>query len=506
MPLTDDIKDLIEHDNHRARRLLHGLVAEAPESVEARFLLAQSYLRSMEVAEALPLYQAVLERDPAVVEAKHAIGFCRFALGDNEGALKAYRDAFASATTAHSLAMCALILHRLNRLDEAIDSYDKLLTTCQPTSTVVPSALQGMAAALRDANRPIAAERYVHELLQRFRRDPTTIATQLADRNNSLDFHEWWIYENKSRLATALERFAVKDSQNGRFPETFVLPAQRDTLAAFAARQKPNPILIAKPSQGTGGQGIMVTRDLGAIIDCSDVVVQRYLDRPYLVDGRKGHARIYGLIGSAQPLRAYIYSEGIIRFAPERYDARPDRLGNNAMHVTNTALHRGHPGLTISNDPLQENVGNIWSLTALLRRMTQDGLDGEATFGKITKLVEWFVRMLAAEGLFARQAKGSTTRAFTPKLFGLDVLIDDRGDPWLLEMQVKPAMAGAPLVGKINGELFATIFRMSVGQLVEDGMKPNRLSEVALDAHACARRELEIETANRGRFVPLSMG
>jgi tetratricopeptide (TPR) repeat protein len=503
-PLTDDIMDLIEHDNARARHRLHGLVAETPQSVEARFLLAQSYLRSMEVEKALPHYQAVLERDPSVVEAWHAIGYCRFVLGDKEGALQAYRDAFAKAGTAHALAMCALILHRLNRLDEAIDAYDRVLTNCQPTSTVVPSAFQGMVAALRDANRPITAEGYTSELIQRFRRDPATIAVQLADRSNSLDFHEWWIYENKARLATALQRFAARDPDAGRFPETFVLPQQRDGLVDFAARN-PTPIMIAKPSQGTGGQGITITGNVHAIIDRTDIVVQRYLDRPYLVDGRKGHARIYGLICSAEPLRAYLYREGIIRFAPERYDGRPEQWSNNAMHVTNTALHRGHKGLMISNDPSQENVGHIWSLSALLRRMTEEGLDGAATFGKITALVEWFVRMLASEGLFARQAQSGPARAFTPKLFGLDVLIDDSGNPWLLEMQVKPAMAGAPLVQKINGALFATIFRMSVGHLIEDGMKPDRLTDVVFDAGALSRRELDIETANHGRFVSLKV-
>lgn len=248
-----------------------------------------------------------------------------------------------------------------------------------------------------------------------------------------------------------------------------------------------------------------ITGDVGTIIDRTDIVVQRYLDQPYLVDGRKGHARIYGLVCAAQPLRAYLYTEGITRFAPERYDRRPEQWCNSAMHITNTALHRGHKDLTISDDPSQENAGAIWSLTALLRRMTEDGLDGEATFGKITTLVAWFLRMLAGEGLFAHQAQSGPARSFTPKLFGLDLLIDDSGNPWLLEMQVKPAMSGAPLVVKINGELFATIFRMSVGQLIDDGMQPDQLASIIGDAGARLRREREMEIAHRGRFVPLKV-
>ena len=67
--------------------------------------------------------------------------------------LAAYREAFAAGSTAHALAMCGLILHRLNRLDEAIDVYSKVLTSVAPTSAIVFPALQGITAALRDAHR-----------------------------------------------------------------------------------------------------------------------------------------------------------------------------------------------------------------------------------------------------------------------------------------------------------------------------------------------------------------
>lgn len=504
MALSDDIKDLIEHDNIRARRLLHGVVAEAPDSIEARYLLAQAYLRRMDLAQALPLYQWVVERDPKSIESMHAVGYCRLASGDYPGALAAYRDAFAKAGTAYALGMSALALHRLGRLDEAIATYDKLLTSAPPTSIAMPAALQGMVLALRDAGKPLVAERYAHELVQRFRREPVPVAAALIDRNNALDFHEWWRYEDKSYLALAMQRFAPTQRENPRFPESFVMPEQRAALADLAAGE-PGVILIAKPKSGSGGQGITVTVGPDAVIERDDVVVQRYVDRPYLVDGRKGHARIYGLVAAADPLRAYLYSEGIVRFAPEPYDRTPEHLANNARHVTNTALHRHNPALVVSRDERAEDSGHIWSLTALLKRMSEDGIDGKLVFAKIEKLVAWFVRMVASEGLFERQAKSAPPRAFTPKLFGLDVLIDESGEPWLIEMQVKPAAAGAPLVARINGELFATIFRMSMGLLIDDALPAERRAAILSDRDECTRREREIEAAQRGRFVPLNL-
>jgi tetratricopeptide (TPR) repeat protein len=504
MPLSDDIKDMIEHDNARARRLLHGIVTEAPHSVEARFLLAQAYLRRMEVERALPLYLDVTARDPKLAEARHAAAYCRLASGDYRGALAAYREAFQKLGTVYALGMTGLVLHRLGQLDEAVASYDKFLTVSPPASPSVPAVLQGIVAALRDAGNADAAERYAQQLLERFHRDPVALALPLIDRNSALDFHEWWRWEDKAHLAQATRRFAARNAANARFPESFVLPEDRAALTGFALAN-PGVLLIAKPKNGTGGQGITVTADLGAIAGRDDVVVQRYLSRPFLIDGRKAHLRIYGLIAAAAPLRAYVYGEGIVRFAPEPYDPSPAALANNAMHVTNTALHRGNPALVVSQDAAREDEGHVWSLSAYLKRLSAEGCDVGLVSQKIERLVAWFVRMVASEGLFEHQAKAAPPRAFAPKLFGLDVLVDQGGEPWLIEMQVKPAAAGSPLVARINGELFATVFRMSTGVLIPEAMPASERAKLLADPRAVVRRERAIEEGQRGLFHPLDL-
>ena len=137
--------------------------------------------------------------------------------------------------------------------------------------------------------------------------------------------------------------------------------------------------------------------------------------------------------------------------------------------------------------------------------MTADGLDGPTVFGEIKALVEWHVRMIAARGLFERQAKGRPPRAFPPKLFGLDVLIDEDGHPWLIEMQRTPAAKGAPLVEKINAEMYQSVFRMAHGALIDDTLPAEVMQALRTDDAARRRREAEIETANRGKFVALDL-
>ena len=239
-----------------------------------------------------------------------------------------------------------------------------------------------------------------------------------------------------------------------------------------------------------------MVNDLAAVIDRPDVIVQRYVERPYLVDGRKGHLRIYALITSVEPLRAYVYAEGIVRFAPAIYDLSPKGLADVAMHVTNTALHLGHPDLVISEDPARDDEGVIWSLSGLLRRLRADGHDPDAVVGEIETLVGWFLRQLRRDGFFARQAARAPARSYAPKLFGLDILLDADGHPWLLEIQTSPAATGSALVNRVSGELFTTIFGM--------GIAPLEIGDTA-DAAVIARRELEIEQAHLGAFRPLDL-
>jgi len=62
-----------------------------------------------------------------------------------------------------------------------------------------------------------------------------------------------------------------------------------------------------------------LTRNLEDLNNIDHFVVQRYLAKPALIDGLKFDFRIYVLINGCDPLRLYVYYEGLTRFATEEY-------------------------------------------------------------------------------------------------------------------------------------------------------------------------------------------
>jgi hypothetical protein len=87
----------------------------------------------------------------------------------------------------------------------------------------------------------------------------------------------------------------------------------------------------------------------------------------------------------------------------------------------------------------------------------------------------------------------------------MDLLIDADGHPWLLEMQRTPAARGAPLVDRLNGEMFISSYRMAQTPIIDDATPVEVIAALRADDAALRRREAEMEFANRGKFVRLDL-
>jgi hypothetical protein len=99
------------------------------------------------------------------------------------------------------------------------------------------------------------------------------------------------------------------------------------------------------------------------------MVVQRYLTKPYLIDGFKFDLRLYVLINGISPLRIYMWKDGLARFATVPYESpRPSNLSNLFMHLTNYAVNKDSPNFLISDDESQGSKRSYSSVLNILRK------------------------------------------------------------------------------------------------------------------------------------------
>ena len=74
-----------------------------------------------------------------------------------------------------------------------------------------------------------------------------------------------------------------------------------------------------KPSASSCGRGIKVIGRKTRVQKRDGYLVSKYISKPHLINGLKYDLRVYVLVTSYDPLRIYVYNEGLVRFATEKY-------------------------------------------------------------------------------------------------------------------------------------------------------------------------------------------
>ena len=111
--------------------------------------------------------------------------------------------------------------------------------------------------------------------------------------------------------------------------------------------QHPKFTFICKPNSGKGGEGIFLVEKFKDIPRSlwsdshSDLLVQRYIKTPVIIDKKKFDLRLYVLIKGVRPMQAYLCDEGLARFCTEDYrQPNPQNMKNMFMHLTNFSLNK----------------------------------------------------------------------------------------------------------------------------------------------------------------------
>ncbi|XP_041982603.1 tubulin polyglutamylase ttll-4-like isoform X3 [Aricia agestis] len=268
----------------------------------------------------------------------------------------------------------------------------------------------------------------------------------------------------KDRLWRNLQKLSAKYgvSEFGIMPKTYVLPHDMKILKHEWEKHVANDERwIIKPPASARGTGIKVVSRWAQIPKKRPVVVQRYVSRPYLINGSKFDLRLYVLVTSVHPLRIYLYHDGLARFASVKYNDELSSLNDRYMHLTNYSINRLSKNYT-PNEDFAACEGHKWTLDTLFQYLkTEKAVDTEALWESIKDLV--IKTIISGEGSISALTKANVgSRYNCYELFGIDVLLDEDLKPWLLEVNISPSLHSAsPLDIHVKGPLVSTVLNLA---------------------------------------------
>ncbi|KAJ7530489.1 hypothetical protein O6H91_14G005600 [Diphasiastrum complanatum] len=229
-------------------------------------------------------------------------------------------------------------------------------------------------------------------------------------------------------------------------PRGYILPNQLSKFLTCFNISSPRTYIL-KPDNGCQGRGVVLVQSVSDVKQVlkgfpgADLLAQKYLTKPMLVNGYKFDLRIYVLILSCDSLRLYLYREGLVRFCTEKYN-KPDRqnLKLSCMHLTNYAVNKKNCNFEFNVNASEVNKGNKWSLSALFDILAMQGFNVKELKRQIRKMV--VLTIISIVPLLVHSYKTCLNEDDNGRscfeLLGMDVLLDDKCKPWLLEVVGQP--------------------------------------------------------------------
>ncbi|TFK03606.1 dachshund-like protein 1-like [Platysternon megacephalum] len=263
------------------------------------------------------------------------------------------------------------------------------------------------------------------------------------------------LWRNLSKMQA---RFGKKEFNF--FPQSFILPQDikllRKAWEESGSRQK----WIVKPPASARGIGIQVIHKWSQLPKRRPLLVQRYLHKPYLIGGSKFDLRIYVYVTCYDPLRIYLFKDGLVRFASCKYSSSMKSLSNKFMHLTNYSVNKKNTEYK-SNSDETACQGHKWALKALWSYLSQKGVNSEAIWEKIKDIV--IKTIIASEPYVNSLVKMYVRRpSCCHELFGFDVMLDENLKPWILEVNISPSLhSNSPLDVSIKGQMIRDLLNLA---------------------------------------------
>ena len=187
---------------------------------------------------------------------------------------------------------------------------------------------------------------------------------------------------------------------------------------------------------------------------CSnELIIQKYLDNPFLYRKRKFDIRCFVLID--WNLNVFFCKEGHLKASSLLYDVNNI---NKFIHITNHSLQKK------SSKFEQFETGNEISYNNFKKFLIEENIPLEKFDNMIKKmklLIEISLKSVG-EKLFGIQP------VLCFEIFGYDFILDNEFNPWILEINNNPGLSiSSPLIAKIIPRMIDDAFRLTIDKIFD---------------------------------------
>ena len=422
----DAVVELRKVDRLAAMEMARDLEAQFPDSREARAVYAWTLGGLHEYARAIAQYRRAAELGTT--------GAIEQALAVNHRKLGNYRESADHLMRAMCLADANDTTRALatNALQLSGDlAFARQVAYTDPTRA--PSAVLDFARWLVDFRSPQRRRTWRDRLLSN-----EAYADQAIFFWQRYDVPPLIRVDHKDRLAELLGDAASPAPP--WWPETYVLPGQSD-VARRALAADPAVTWVVKSPRLAGTQRVFTVRGEEGLNGLeSPAIVQRYIDPPYLYDGRKVNIRLH--VSLVAPFRQAVrlWHDGLVFISTDAYASR-----THGSRFVNP--------LSADKAALQTPVGEFAAPGVSLNDFTSTAIpeSRRTRFREdLHALVAGLADRMEEAGLFGDMRAIPGTAGVPPTFFGIDIGLDADLNPWLFEAEIDPGHGlGSPATAAV---------------------------------------------------------
>ena len=185
-------------------------------------------------------------------------------------------------------------------------------------------------------------------------------------------------------------------------------------------------------------------------IKCEYLIIQKYLEKPLLYQGRKFDIRLWVLFIADKSDEVYVFKQGHLKATCTQYDPDSDDL---FVHLTNYSVQKYNANFS------KIEIGNEIPFKSF-----QIELDKNKTGKNFYKdIYPKIIRIVRLTGGAAKKKINLLSRKYCFEIFGYDFILDINFQPYLLEINTNPGLEiSSPLIEELLPRMVDDALKLTI--------------------------------------------